>query len=59
MTLKELAVIEATNQEELVNAYDAIQNLKSENKRLKQRIDSAVEIANEAVPEQCECIHFR
>uniref|UniRef100_A0AC35FLT0 RH1 domain-containing protein n=1 Tax=Panagrolaimus sp. PS1159 TaxID=55785 RepID=A0AC35FLT0_9BILA len=50
---QDMTVLEATNQEELINAYDAIQNLKNENKRLKQRIDSAVEIANEAIPEQC------
>jgi DNA repair exonuclease SbcCD ATPase subunit len=50
---QDMSVLEATNQEELINAYDAIQNLKNENKRLKQRIDSAVEIANEALPEQC------
>lgn len=40
--------MEASSQEEIRNALDAVQSLKKENRRLKQRVESAVEIAQEA-----------
>jgi len=45
---QDYAMLEASSQEEYRNALDVIQKLEKDNKRLQQRANSAIEIAQEA-----------